>query len=71
MQPPTFREIIASSTMDSWRSRKSVVMLSMFLVTVLSPRTALVVIDQRRARGQVFVAKLDGSWRQNEAAIYL
>ncbi len=38
MQPPTFWEIIALLKHDGFvKSRKSVVMLSMFLVTVLSP----------------------------------
>lgn len=72
MQPPTFREIIALLKHDGFVKVAQVGSHAKYVsgdrvVTV----TALVVIDQRRARGQVFVAKLDGSWRQNEAAIYL
>ena len=37
MQPPTFREIIALLKHDGFVKVAQVVMLSMFLVTVLSP----------------------------------
>lgn len=72
MQPPTFREIIALLKHDGFVKVAQVGSHAKYVsgdrvVTV----NGLVVIDQRRARGQVFVAKLDGSWRQNEAAIYL
>ena len=72
MQPPTFREIIALLKHDGF---VKVAQVGSHAKYVSGDRVVTVNGSggdrPRRARGQVFVAKLDGSWRQNEAAIYL